>query len=741
MDYKQKWQLLKRKCEKIFYAVLGKQCPVLDIEPGMEDQIGYTVEKPEIHLSCSNELFNDLEDDAKLFFISGVFAHELLHQAFSDFNLLKATISKYKSREKNIIAEINNIIEDPSIEYFAPTIIGGDLLKALRFSIFHIYKKSPDINECEEPYCQFLNALIQFGDMGLIKGYFTSEEAKKIFNQSVSLMNQAIKSPNPKERISIAEQIMELSRPLWERKTNAEFDELMKQIADQMNQLGKNQNEQSGSPMLIPDSDLIKEDNDNKQKQRNKTVSSLEKEKEENKESDNQGQGNNQKSNSEKQNSDSKSQGTEKSKEKDKSDTCSDDNSDSDNKSNSSESESNQTEKSDSSETSDNSEKSEDTENSSQSNNLDNSDNDSEDKCDTPVMHNGDEVRNTKESVSKNSNSQGSLPNIDFSENVKKDRTYDGCIDFSEYEITEEDIQNILKTINEEAKSQTKKELNDKSVPGEMDVQDISSGSLEGAKCLNKNITGGDVLCYQSLLSKNYSHINILTQRLKRIFDDDREERVYKTSGKINISRMNNGKITSRIFTKNIDPKNKANCSICLIIDESGSMSGAKAQAARDCAIILAETCKSLHIPIYIMGFTTGYGYDAVQNHYVKWKNSDKERITLSNICSHECNFDGYSIRYGGKLLEKRPEDYKLLIVISDGCPSHAINGIDAKKDVRNAVRDISKKASVLGISIQNNDYNTLHEFYGNNFIHLDDVEMLPIQFIGKIKKIIKDWE
>jgi nitric oxide reductase activation protein len=70
-------------------------------------------------------------------------------------------------------------------------------------------------------------------------------------------------------------------------------------------------------------------------------------------------------------------------------------------------------------------------------------------------------------------------------------------------------------------------------------------------------------------------------------------------------------------------------------------------------------------------------------------------------------NKDGYSIRVATRELEKRKEKKKILLVLSDGLPSHYKYGRDhALDDVKNAVEEARKKGiRVVSILFGDNSF------------------------------------
>jgi nitric oxide reductase activation protein len=172
-------------------------------------------------------------------------------------------------------------------------------------------------------------------------------------------------------------------------------------------------------------------------------------------------------------------------------------------------------------------------------------------------------------------------------------------------------------------------------------------------------------------------------------------------------------------------------------------MCGTKSNHAKQTAIALAEVMNNLKIPVYIIGFTADTsGADAVHNHYITWKNTKLDRLKLLNITARCNNFDGYSIRYGGEIIKKKNAKHKLMIVISDGSPAcRFYHGADGIADTKDAIRDVRKSASVLGVAIGNSDTEELHYMYGKDFIHIRNMDDLFAGMSKKIAQIIASWE
>ena len=165
-------------------------------------------------------------------------------------------------------------------------------------------------------------------------------------------------------------------------------------------------------------------------------------------------------------------------------------------------------------------------------------------------------------------------------------------------------------------------------------------------------------------------------------------------------------------------------------------------EVAKSCAVMLAETAATLHTPIAVIGFDADReGYDVIHTKYLLWDNTSDKRKRLVNITHKLDNADGYSIRYASKLLAKRPEKHKLLIVISDGEPSAFIykNAEAGIIDTKNAIQTAKKMGQIVcGILISDYDSEAHRKMYGRNLVYTEDGRVAHV-LAQKLKQIIKE--
>lgn len=143
---------------------------------------------------------------------------------------------------------------------------------------------------------------------------------------------------------------------------------------------------------------------------------------------------------------------------------------------------------------------------------------------------------------------------------------------------------------------------------------------------------------------------------------------------------------------------------ICVLIDESGSMGGEKEILARQAAILLNETFgKSLGVDLYIYGHTAdidSVGYINLSvyregNHY-------NPKFSLSKSYAKSQNRDGDAILEVAKRVRKFTKEDCIMFVISDGSPcANGYEGISAIKDTAAKVKEAEKLGfGIIQISI-----------------------------------------
>lgn len=323
-----------------------------------------------------------------------------------------------------------------------------------------------------------------------------------------------------------------------------------------------------------------------------------------------------------------------------------------------------------------------------------------------------------KENNESNSNSHSSdKPEEKANNSESSDSTGDDSEGFGGQKATGQEIkeamEELLRNNEEEAKEELMRDM--KSVQKheealnktEEDNYKLSSEDLSDLKDFsfgrNRHFDEDEVLKGNHIaLVGNNREINVRAKRtrskieniIKTKVQEDREEVFEGFLDENALGRFCLGKCD--IFRQ--DGNEEEPEFACLIMkDDSGSMSGSNEESAIEALSEIEDMLKGL-IPLKIMTFASNGGgnerYKVIKN----WADEDINKSYTQTYHRYNRpsggNNDAYAIKIAEKLLLKRPEKNKLMIVISDGEPSAC-----TIEDVRNAVNS-ARKNGVFVISL-----------------------------------------
>lgn len=209
------WLYIKKAMQKQFDFIMGYRTAIRDIEDEKKI-ISYSTEKA-IYLKKNNKYTESLSDSKSRAFMFGLFAREMAKISFTDTEYFDMLSKEIDPHEIGIFGLICSLTETPAIENCASTLISGHLLKCMKYVTKVIYDKEENIDTFEDGFEQYVHAMIHYGTMGLLKGKFTDLGAKRLFFLSLKPFYKLISSGNPRERLDLAMEIFEISRPLWEK--------------------------------------------------------------------------------------------------------------------------------------------------------------------------------------------------------------------------------------------------------------------------------------------------------------------------------------------------------------------------------------------------------------------------------------------------------------------------------------------------------------------------------------------
>ena len=201
-----------------------------------------------------------------------------------------------------------------------------------------------------------------------------------------------------------------------------------------------------------------------------------------------------------------------------------------------------------------------------------------------------------------------------------------------------------------------------------------------------------------------------------------------------------------RFFANKKLPQDLPDMALSVLVDHSGSMGGNRIESAMKASLLLHDFCTGLNIPIAVAGHNAERG--VCVNYYIyadyeQISNKDRYRAArmaaaLTKMRANNCNRDGAALTISAKLLEKRQEEVRLLIIISDGRPNdEGYGGEEAAKDIQNIVKQCKQRGiEVLACAI-GDDKENIAAIYGDSFIDITDLSKLPKTLVDIVKKRI----
>lgn len=256
--------------------------------------------------------------------------------------------------------------------------------------------------------------------------------------------------------------------------------------------------------------------------------------------------------------------------------------------------------------------------------------------------------------------------------------------------------------------------------------------------------------------SRNMMARNIeqLTDELKRSLHRRSEpEQAAAWSGEIvpkllwKIGRMED---PGKLFVKTTK-RNTSDFVVDILMDASGSQRKRQSQVALQ-AYMISEALSNNHIPHRITSFCSFWDYTVLQR-FREYDAPREENIRILDYVTSSNNRDGLAIRAVGDSLLQRPEEGKILIVLSDGKPNDIIvnrpnsrnpkpyYGDYAIKDTAFEVRKLrSNGVCVLGVFTgKEKDLMAEKKIFGKDFAYIRNIESFSKIVSRYLRKLLED--
>lgn len=330
-------------------------------------------------------------------------------------------------------------------------------------------------------------------------------------------------------------------------------------------------------------------------------------------------------------------------------------------------------------------------------------------------------------------------PEIETGGSVEFDRNYGGA----GYEECGKDIDRLLSSIAEErVNTRMEQELSDEL---QAEANHISYGNAHQGI----HVTVNRMSVVPEYLAQEYQRVSVplllLSKRMQKqvmqVLKDRRQG--GKQTGLLMGRRLEARSLVrrdGRHFYKNNLPQDRAELAVALLVDESGSMGCLdRITTARAASIVIYDFCRRLHIPVMIMGHTAG-GKQVELYSYADFDSFDgKDCYRMMDMSARGCNRDGAALRYVAEHLVKRPEQNKLLILISDGQPSDdGYYGTGAEADLRGIRREYTNKGVTLFAAAIGDDRENIERIYQEGYLDITDLNQLPQNLAKLIARYVR---
>ena len=265
----------------------------------------------------------------------------------------------------------------------------------------------------------------------------------------------------------------------------------------------------------------------------------------------------------------------------------------------------------------------------------------------------------------------------------------------------------------------------------------VLAGEMEiGENDSNIYFAEDNAPAYKESLNRVRKYIPAMAQALRRNGQDRQSSLRGLREGRLDTNKLAEAVQGVENIYRRDTVSRAGRLTVCILVDESGSMYREKIKSARDTAVLLREALATVpNVDLYIYGHTTDYsssGGNGVRlDVFQEGSRSGKAKFALGSLCAMNGNVDSKAIRECAARVRARTQDGCLFFVISDGAPC------EDPSNVRRAVEDISRNGFTV-VSVGIDFVRSVGEMYSNH-ISLTDMSRLAPELGKVVKKAIMD--
>lgn len=222
-------------------------------------------------------------------------------------------------------------------------------------------------------------------------------------------------------------------------------------------------------------------------------------------------------------------------------------------------------------------------------------------------------------------------------------------------------------------------------------------------------------------------HINGLVNTFSKFFVEQEYRLTGMRRGVLDTNKLAEAYQAVETVYSNKFKRTTPGLDVCVLIDESGSMSGTNITSARKCAILLNEVFLRLkQCDFYVYGHTADNRHMGEVTINVYRDHWNRNRYALGKVESYSNNKDSVAIEETYKMVRKQTSKPLLMFVISDGAPNaYGLRGQPAVEEVKKVVNRIESNGDTLVCQIAIESYFRPQDMF-NHYVVMTDMNTFP---------------
>ena len=229
-------------------------------------------------------------------------------------------------------------------------------------------------------------------------------------------------------------------------------------------------------------------------------------------------------------------------------------------------------------------------------------------------------------------------------------------------------------------------------------------------------------------------HINGLVNTFSKFFVEQEYRLTGMRRGVLDTNKLAEAYQAVETVYSNKFKRTTPGLDVCVLIDESGSMSGTNIASARKCAILLNEVFLRLkQCDFYVYGHTADNRHMGEVTINVYRDHWNRNRYALGKVGSYSNNKDSVAIEETYKMVRKQTSKPLLMFVISDGAPNaYGLRGQPAVEEVKKVVNRIESNGDTLVCQIAIESHFRPQDMF-NHYVVMTNMNTFPSDLSGYV--------